>query len=84
MGWAGLSKYLPRKKTNNIDEDDQLPETKEQSGQTKLHVFMNACLQIALTIAFVFNVRHEQFPKPPDVADYPGLGDPGDDSFPKP
>lgn len=50
----------------------------EQSGQTKTHIAMNLFLQIAMTIAFVFNVQHETFPKPLDVPDPPGLGEPGE------
>lgn len=49
----------------------------EQSGQTKTHILMNFLLQIAMTIAFVFNVQHETYPKPMDVPDPPGLGEPG-------
>jgi hypothetical protein len=49
----------------------------EQSGQTKTHILMNFLLQVAMTIAFVFNVQHETYPKPMDVPDPPGLGEPG-------
>lgn len=47
------------------------------SGQTPAHIASNIVLQIILIIVFVFGVKHEGFPKVPDVKDYPGLGEPG-------
>jgi hypothetical protein len=47
------------------------------AGQTPLHILMNILIQIALILVFVVGVKHEVFPKPPDVKDYPGLGEPG-------
>lgn len=78
MVFARLKKALGLSKKTLADDEDAMGSTHEQSGQTKTHIFMNAVLQVAMTIAFVFNVKHETYPKPPDVMDQPGLGEPGE------
>ena len=56
---------------------DEKQKVKVISGQTPLHIVTNILLQIVLILVFVFGVEHEVFPKPSDVKDYPGLGEPG-------
>ena len=56
---------------------DEVQGAKVISGQTPAHVATNILLQIVLIVVFVFGVQHEVFPKPSDVKDYPGLGEPG-------
>ena len=68
-----LNRMLGRKR-GVLVEDEKKKGVSEQSGQTPTHILLNALLQFAMTIAFVFNVKHETFPKPPDVPDPPGLG----------
>lgn len=58
-------------------QPDEKQKTKVIAGQTPLHILMNILIQIALILVFVVGVKHEVFPKPADVKDYPGLGEPG-------
>ena len=58
-------------------EPAEKPEEKEVSGQTVQHICMNALIQVALIVAFVFQCHHETFPKMVSPPPYPGLGQPG-------
>ena len=73
----GIFYILGLDRSGRRAEPAQKPEEKEVSGQTLKHIIMNALIQIALIVAFVFQCHHETFPKLTSPPDYPGLGQPG-------
>ncbi len=80
MGIRDIADLLLKRafrKRGGIHDGDDKKKMKEVSGQTPIHIAFNIILQLALIGVFVAGVEHEQYPKTPDVPDYPGLGEPG-------